>query len=78
MLTYKPNKTATLHAAYRGSVRVGYVAESTRGGYTWNLYMLRPAGGGYMGRCDTMEKARQEMSESFLSWMRCADLIENR
>lgn len=75
-LSYRANRTGTLHAVYRGEVRVGYVARGQRErDWTWNLYLLRPHGGGYMGRAESLEVAKQECATALLEWATHADLM---
>lgn len=82
LLSYRANRAGTLHAVYRGAVRIGYLAQGTQriaGGeqiqdWTWNLYLLRERGGGYMGRCPTLDEARMQCRRAVLEWVRSARL----
>lgn len=68
MLTFRSNTSLKLHAAYCGMVRVGYVEKSTKGDWTWWLQLLRPSGGGYSGRRDTLDEAKQAISDAMRQW----------
>lgn len=81
LLTYRPSKSGTVIAVYRGSVRVGYVTHSpsTRAGsksppWTWELNLLRPEGGNYVGRAASEEFAKMYAEQAFKYWMTAAQL----
>jgi hypothetical protein len=79
MINYRANKTKTLHAAYRGACRVGYVGHNPRPHvepWTWELRMLGPAGDHPMGRATTFETAQVALETAFEEWMMHAQLME--
>lgn len=73
ILTYRPNKTNTIYAAYLGSVRVGYV-ERRPNSWLYQTSLLRPEGGSYSGRVDSEIEARDELVKCVLHWIQCAKL----
>lgn len=77
MITYRSNRTGTLHAAYLGSVRVGYVEMRSpypRSGWLWQLILLRPEGGALLGVADTDDDARAALRTALDYWLQCAGL----
>lgn len=79
MITYRANERGTLHAAYCGAVRIGYVEDRERftaAGWRWQLIMLQPEGGAYWGFVNDEIEAKQELEKAFTHWMSSAGLIK--
>jgi len=74
MLTYRANPSKTKFAIYSGACRLGYIDERSRGGYIWQLSMLRPEGGIYTGAADDLDKAKQDAQDAFAIWCQSARL----
>jgi hypothetical protein len=77
MISWRTSSHGTLHAAYLGRVRVGYVAEVTSAkfcGHRWGLNLLRPEGGHYTGRSDLLEEAKVEMERCLREWLEAVGL----
>lgn len=74
MITYRPNRTGTLQAAYLGTVRVGYVEERASGQWIWQTIFVRPEGGGYNGKEDDETTAKACLERAVRHWMDCARL----
>jgi hypothetical protein len=75
MINYRANRAGTTLAAYRGEVRVGYVTKSDLT-WGWELNLLRPTGGHYVGIVETSEAACTALESSFKDWMFHANLRE--
>lgn len=76
-LTYRANKGDTLHAAYRGDVRVGYVTVYGSKRVMWNLIFLRPVGGQYMGWSPSLDQAKIDQEAAIREWTKHALLKES-
>ena len=76
MLSYRPNKTSTTLAAYRGEVRVGYVVQHNSHEWGWALHLLRPTGGHHVGIDPTSETAKLSLQIAFKEWLGHAQLME--
>ena len=74
-ITYRSNKTGTLHAAYCGACRVGYV-EMGMFQWRWQLIVLKPEGGAYWGRGEDEQDAKDRLEKNFQHWMTSAGLKE--
>lgn len=74
MLTYRPNRAGTLHAAYLGAVRVGYVEARPNGRWIYQSIFVRPEGGCYCGRVDSDEEARSCLLAATKQWVTEAGL----
>lgn len=73
MLTFKPSRTGDLVAAYLGACRVGYAQRgSPSRGWTWNLSLVRPEGGLYMGREPDLEGAQRALEACAGAWVEAA------
>lgn len=71
-LTYRSSPSNHIHAAYLGRVRIGYVEERTRypqQGWLWQLSLVHPHGGVYMGKADTRDEAEDMLERSLKHWM---------
>lgn len=84
LLTWKKSNTGNLLAAYRGEVRVGYVchSKSSRPGskappWTWELSLMKPEGGHYVGRVQSEAEAQEALVLAFKAWMVHAQLRED-
>jgi hypothetical protein len=73
-IVYKSSRSGTLHAAYLGSVRVGYVEQRRHDRFWWQLIFLRPEGGAYFGREGDEQEAKAELEKAVLHWTECAQL----
>lgn len=74
MITYKSNQEGTKHAAYCGSVRIGYIEETGIDRWVWSLNVLNPKGGHATGIVVTGEKARAVLEDAWREWIRAAKL----
>lgn len=75
MITYRPNRTGTLQAAYLGTVRVGYVEQrALAGAWIWQTIFVRPEGGGYNGKEDNEDSAKDALEKAVRHWLDCANL----
>jgi hypothetical protein len=75
MITYRGNRAGTVFAAYRGDVRVGYVTKGDLG-WRWELNLLRPSGGHYLGTSSTYEQSTGMLETALREWMVYARLQE--
>lgn len=76
VLQYRSNRANTLHAAYLGSVRVGYVETRPFGRVLWQTILVRPEGGCYCGKEDDLESAKEALSRAVHHWLISANLQE--
>ncbi len=74
MITYRSNKSGTLHAAYLHLVRVGYVERRLNNKWRWQLIFLQPNGGAYYGGADDEDGAKDELARNLQHWIDCAGL----
>lgn len=73
-LQYRTNQSGTLHAAYLGAVRVGYVERRPNSIYMWQAIFVRPEGGAYVGKEDDEQIAKEELRKAVLHWIESAGL----
>lgn len=81
MITYRANDRWTLHAAYCGSVRIGYVEDRERftaHGWRWQLILLQPEGGAYWGFVSDEGEAKAALEQAFTHWLAEAGLQQRR
>ncbi len=74
MLTYRPNRDGSLHAAYLGTVRIGYVERRAYDRWLWQLSLLSPEGGYPRGIVDNEEDASAQLAPHLDRWLNCAKL----
>ena len=74
-LTYRANRSGTLHAAYSGQCRVGYIERrQITSRWLWQLSLIRPEGGAFFGIEEDEESARAELEKNFVYWLAVAGL----
>lgn len=73
LLTFRPSRSGELVAAYLGACRVGYAQRGSRQqGWVWNLSLVRPEGGLYMGREPELEGAQRALEACAGAWVGAA------
>lgn len=79
MITYRSAPSGASHAAYQGTIRVGYVyvnRSSSKGDWMWHLNLLSVQGGYPTGRAPTPEDAKIALQRAFTVWLGEANLRE--
>lgn len=77
-LTYRPSASGRIHAAYLGDCRVGYLEHRITDRWLYQLSLVHPHGGGYIGTCDTREEAEDMLERSLRHWLTSAGLAYKR
>lgn len=73
-LTYRSNKSGSLHAAYCGKCRVGYVEERATRRHRWQLSLVSHDGHYTFGVDDSAATARESLERAFHYWLGNASL----
>lgn len=73
-LQYRANRSGTLHAAYLGACRVGYVERRANGTHLWQAIFVRPEGGAYVGKEDDEQSAKDALLKSVIHWIESTGL----
>lgn len=78
MITWRSSRSNSLHAAYLGEVRVGYVEQTLTRRFRMQLIFLQPGGNSYFGVFDTEEDARAALLVSVEHWLDAAGLQQRK